>query len=238
MFLVFEDRPSDLPFVERIWRCHSERGGRFLSVASSHWEMVVTRLRGEMTLTVRGPETKVTPLECPPEGEWIGIRFKLGTYMPQWPVIKLIDGKDVDLPRVTERSFWLNGSAWDYPDFENAETFVSRLLKSGLIVVDSAVEAILRGEPRPMSLRSEQRHFLHATGMTHGTYRQIERARYATNLLKGGASIADVVDEAGYFDQPSQPLIEAADRPDTGKCDSQAGATVVPVQYGAPPLSY
>ena len=71
MFLVFEDRPSDLPFVERVWRCHSERGGRFLSVASSHWEMVVTRLRGETTLTVRGPETKVTPLECPPEGEWI-----------------------------------------------------------------------------------------------------------------------------------------------------------------------
>lgn len=202
MFLVFEDRPSDLPFVERVWRCRSERGGRFLSVASSHWEMVVTRLRGEKTLTVRGPETKVTALECPPEGEWIGIRFKLGTYMPQLPVIELIDGKDVDLPRVTRHSFWLNGSAWDYPDFENAETFVTRLLKSGLIVVDSAVAAILRGDPQPMSLRSAQRHFLHATGMAHGTYRQIERARYAVNLLKVGASIADVVDEAGYFDQP------------------------------------
>jgi AraC-like DNA-binding protein len=32
--------------------------------------------------------------------------------------------------------------------------------------------------------------------------RSIERARYATNLLRAGMSIADVVDLAGYFDQP------------------------------------
>lgn len=37
--------------------------------------------------------------------------------------------------------------------------------------------------------------------MTHGTFRQIERARYATDLLTGGASILDTVHEAGYFDQ-------------------------------------
>jgi hypothetical protein len=43
LFIIFDDRPSDSPFVERVWRCHSERAGRFLSVASSHWEMVVTR---------------------------------------------------------------------------------------------------------------------------------------------------------------------------------------------------
>jgi hypothetical protein len=27
MFLIFDDRPSDSPFVERVWRCHSERAG-------------------------------------------------------------------------------------------------------------------------------------------------------------------------------------------------------------------
>jgi methylphosphotriester-DNA--protein-cysteine methyltransferase len=32
--------------------------------------------------------------------------------------------------------------------------------------------------------------------------RQIERARYATVLLREGMSILDVVYEAGYFDQP------------------------------------
>jgi hypothetical protein len=202
MFLIFDDRPSDSPFVERVWRCRSESGGRFLSVASSHWEIVVTRLRGEFSLTVRGPETKVTALDCPAEGEWIGIRFKLGTFMPQLPVVRLIDGNDVNLPQATARSFRLNGSAWDYPDFENADTFVSRLVRSDLITSDSAVEGVLRGETPAQSERSTQRHFLYATGMTQTIYRQIQRARYAANLLKAGVPVADVVYEAGYFDQP------------------------------------
>ena len=79
MFLIFEDRLSDSPFVERVWRCHSERAGTFLSMAASHWEMVVTRHRGKTFLTLRGPETKATTADCPAEGEWLGIRFKLGT---------------------------------------------------------------------------------------------------------------------------------------------------------------
>jgi AraC-like DNA-binding protein len=201
MFLIFDDRPSDSPFVERVWRCHSERAGRFISVASSLWEMVVTRHRGETTLTVRGPETKATTIECPAEGEWLGIRFRLGTFMPQLPVVNLLDRKDVTLPGAGGRSFWLNGSAWEYPDFGNAETFVARLVEGGVIARDAAVKAALRGERQALSLRSTQRHFLQATGMTHGTFRQIERARYATNLLKQGVSILDTVHEAGFFDQ-------------------------------------
>src|SRR5262245_28735409 len=200
LFLVFDDRSSDSPFVERVWRCHSERAGRFLSVASSHWEMVVTRHKGTTILTVRGPETKATAIDCPAEGEWLGIRFRLGTFMPQLPVANLLDRQDVNLP-ATGRSFWLNGSAWEYPDFENVEAFVARLVKRDLIARDRAVEDALRGVSSALSTRSVQRHFLQATGMTHSTFRQIERARYATNLLKQGVSILDVVHEAGFFDQ-------------------------------------
>jgi AraC-like DNA-binding protein len=163
--------------------------------------MVVTRHKGTTTMTVRGPETKATTIDCPAEGEWVGIRFRLGTFMPQLPVANLLDRRDVTLPGVTGRSFRLNGSAWEYPDFENAEAFVTRLLKQGLIARDRAVDDVLRGEYSALSLRSVQRHFLQATGMTHGTYRQIERARYATNLLKQGVSILDAVHEAGFFDQ-------------------------------------
>ena len=35
-FLIFDDRPSDSPFVERVWRSHSTRAGSFLSVAASY----------------------------------------------------------------------------------------------------------------------------------------------------------------------------------------------------------
>jgi AraC-like DNA-binding protein len=163
--------------------------------------MVVTRYHDKTTLTVRGPETKVSMVDCPAEGEWFGIRFKLGTFMPQLPARNLRDLNDVTLPEATSQSFWLNGSAWEYPDFENAETFVQRLVHHELIMVDLPVKAALQGQPQELSIRSAQRHFLQATGMTHSTIRQIERARHATNLLKEGISISDTVHEAGYFDQ-------------------------------------
>jgi len=200
-FLVFEDRPSDSPLVERIWRRHSERAGTFLSVAASHCEMVVTRHRGKTLLTLRGPETRATTIDCPAGGEWLGIRFSLGTFLPYHPAARLIDRSDVNLPGVTGRSFWLQGSAWEYPDFENAETFVTRLLRAGVLARDPAVGAALSGESQALSRRSTQRHFLQATGITHGAYRRIERARYATTLLRRGVSILDTVHQAGYFDQ-------------------------------------
>jgi hypothetical protein len=201
MFLIFEDRISDSPLVERIWRCQSELAGTFHSVAACHWEMVVTRHKGRAFLTVRGPETKATTIDCPADGEWIGIRFKLGTFMPLLPARDLSDRRDVTLPEATSRSFWLNGSAWEYPDFGNAETFVKRLVHDGLITADGAVHAVLQGRHQELSVRSAQRHVLHATGLTHSRILQIERARHATNLLKQGVSILDTVHEAGYYDQ-------------------------------------
>jgi AraC-like DNA-binding protein len=163
--------------------------------------MVVTRHNGKTTLTVRGPETKATTMACPAEGEWVGIRFKLGSFMPLLPARELSDHRDVTLPGATSRSFWLNGSAWEYPDFANAETFVKRLVRNGLIAVDHAVSAALQRQEQDLSVRSAQRHFLRATGMTQGAIRQIERARRATNLLREGTSILDTVHQAGYFDQ-------------------------------------
>jgi helix-turn-helix protein len=201
MLLTFDDRPSDSPFVERVWRTHSERAGTFLSVAACHFEMAVTRHRGKTFLTVRGPETQATMADCPAAGEWLGIRFRLGTFMPRLTPGHLRDRQDVTLPAATGHSFWLNGSAWDYPDFENAETFVNRLVRKGIIARDAVVEPVVSGRPGALSLRSVQRHFLQATGITHCTARQIERARHATNLLKQGVSILDTVHEAGYFDQ-------------------------------------
>ena len=115
MFLTFNERPSDSPYVERVWRSQSHSAGVFLSVAASHFEIAVTRHRGLIFLTVRGPETRATPAECPAEGEWLGIRFRLGTFMPAFMPGDLKDRRDVTLPGAATRSFWLCGSAWDTP---------------------------------------------------------------------------------------------------------------------------
>jgi len=203
MFLNFEDRRSDSPFIERVWRSRSERGGSFVSIAAANFEMAVTHHRGKTFLTLRGPETKATAADCPAEGTWLGIRFRLGTFMPRLTPEELRDHHDVTLPDASGRSFWLDGSAWEYPDFDTAESFVARLVQKGVITRDPMVVAVMGHEqPRGRSLRSAQRHFLRATGLTYRDIRQIERARYAANLLRQGTSILDTVYEAGYFDQP------------------------------------
>jgi hypothetical protein len=144
----------------------------------------------------------MTTIDCSVEGEWLGIRFKPGVFLPLFPPTSLSNRRDVTLPDASTRSFWLNGSAWEYPTFENADAFVARLLTNGIVVHDQMVETIVRGELDAVSLRSAQRHFRRATGITHATFRTIERARYATNLLREGTPIAEAVHLAGYFDQP------------------------------------
>ena len=202
MTFLFEERRSDSAFVETIWRAQSERAGSFISLAASHWEMVVTKYRGKTTFTVRGPETKATPLHYQWRGvEWLGIRFKVGTFLPYLPPGKLLDRRDANLPQATSTSFWFQGSAWEFPTFENADTFVEWLVREGLLVRDPIVEAVLRGHPQALSPRSIQYRFLQVTGLSHRTIQQIERARQAKALLEQEVSILDTVHEAGYFDQ-------------------------------------
>ena len=51
----FTDRPSDSPYIERVWCSHSDHSGVFHSMAAVNWGVVVTRLKGKVSLTVRGP---------------------------------------------------------------------------------------------------------------------------------------------------------------------------------------
>jgi hypothetical protein len=111
MFLRFADRPSDSPYIERVWRGRSDGGGPFLSVAAGHLELVVTRLADFTMVTLRGPETRATTIECPPDGEWAAIRFRLGVHMPWLPTHLLLDHRDVNLPVSTDGSFELQATS-------------------------------------------------------------------------------------------------------------------------------
>ncbi|MBZ0306016.1 MAG: helix-turn-helix domain-containing protein [Anaerolineae bacterium] len=200
MAFVFDEKPSDSPFVERVWRTQSEDAGSFTSTAVCHWEIVVTKFQGETHFTVRGPETKAKPAPIPADAEFLGIMFKLGTFLPHLPAKKLVDGA-VNLPEATNKSFWMNGAAWELPTFENVDTFISRLVHDELLVHDPVVESVLQGHSQAYSVRAVQRHFIEATGLTLKSIQQIERAQRAAALLEQGVPILDTVYEAGYFDQ-------------------------------------
>jgi hypothetical protein len=201
MFFNFEQIPSDSPFVEAIWRNRPERGGSFISMAVSHWGLVVTRHNGKISVTIRGPESKASVAYCPPDAEHFGVYFKLGTFMPFLPAGRLRDGA-ITLPDSSSDSFWMNGASWRIPEFEDLEIFINRLVRGGLLVYDPAIDVVLQGGRTDFSVRSMQRKFLRALGLTHGGINQINRARYATILLMQGVSILDTVSLAGYADQP------------------------------------
>lgn len=172
-----------------------------ISVAVPHWQIVVVRHPGRPTsVIVRGPETKATIMDIPRDAEFLGIEFKLGAFIPALVVETLVDvGRDLDVASETRVS--LAGSKWEIPDFENAEDFVTRLVREEVLVRDPVVEQTMLREPVALSDRSVQRRFLRATGLSCGTVRQIHRAERAAALLIGGTSILDTVDVTGYSDQ-------------------------------------
>jgi AraC-like DNA-binding protein len=196
-----ENRIAPSDFVERIWRTRGVPDKAMISVAVPHWQIVVVKnSRGPTSVIVRGPETKASIVEIPQDAEFIGIEFKLGTFMPALAVETLVDvGRELDAPSRTKIN--LAESNWEIPSFENAADFVARLARDGALVRDPVVEQTLLRKPVAITERSVQRRFLRAIGLTYGTVRQIERAERTVALLTAGTSIVDAVEIAGYSDQ-------------------------------------
>ena len=202
MSFSFEQRLAESPLVDRIWSTQTKVAGSFTSLAANQWEIVVTKYQGKTSLTIRGPETQASLAHCPAQAEFFGIVFKPGVFMPHLSLNHLLNGQDVSLPLAGNKTFWLKGSAWELPNYANADTFIAQLVRQGLLVQDRIVEQVLQNRPSDLSTRTLRRHFLQATGLTPATFYQIERARQALTLLQQGVSILDTVIAAGYYDQP------------------------------------
>lgn len=200
MIVDLDTRSSDIPFVNAIYQARSVGGGSFISNATTQWEMVITKQAGKIMISLRGPETKASPAPIPEDAEFLGIIFKHGTFMPRLPGNKLVD-EEIHLPETSKNSFHLFGNTWQFPSFENVDTFVDRLLRKDLVAHDQVVDDVLRGKTQDLSLRSIQRRFVQVTGLTYKTIQQIERARQATVLLQSGVPVSETTYQTEYFDQ-------------------------------------
>ncbi|MGW4244491.1 helix-turn-helix domain-containing protein [Nocardia sp. NPDC004722] len=201
-----EQRLSDSPYVERVYRAGSVAGmaaTRMRSVANSNWELVVWRDGAATHVAVRGPETGPTVVELGSgAGETLGIVFRHGSFLAPMPVPALVDTA-VSSPHTTARSFVLQGEEWEIPAYDNADVFVDRLVRAGLLMRDPLVTDVLRGDTTTLvTPRSVQRRVAAATGLTQGAIRQIERARQAVLLLQQGIPAIEVAQRTGYHDQP------------------------------------
>ncbi len=202
MALEIEHRPSDSPYVGRVWRSRSSGVEQMTSVATSTWELVFWEQDGRVFVAAGGPETGATTAAVPDETDSFGITFSYGTTMPHLPVPRLVDAH-LSCLHVTTKQFVLGGVEWELPTFDNAEVFVDRLVREGVLVRDPLVPDAIGGDLLPMvGARSVQRRVAAGTGLTLGAIRQIERAREAALLLADGRAPLDVVHQLGYYDQP------------------------------------
>jgi hypothetical protein len=201
MGLQTESRPSDSPYIDRVWLSRSSGVDEMMSIAAAGWDLVVLEQRGQISVLVHGPESAASPSPIPEDTTFFGITFAPGTSMPHLPANRLVDS-GVGIPDATHRSFRLKGSSWHIPGYDNAEAFVQRMVREDVLVRDPIVAAVLRGERPEVSDRTVQRRFVAATGLPRGAVRQIDRARRAAVLLREGVPAHDVVHRLGFYDQP------------------------------------
>jgi AraC-like DNA-binding protein len=201
MSIIYEERSSDSPYIETITHGRTASDGSSIRPAECHWHMVFVRQNGNARLLVVGPWTKAGIVSYTEDAQLLWIKFKLGTFMPHLPASDFLDVETI-LPKASSQSFWLNGSAWQFPDHDDAETFVDRLVRDDVLVRDPVVSAALQDQPQELSPRTLRYRFSRATGLTQSRIHQVERAKRAAALLRQGRSIFDTVYEVGYFDQP------------------------------------
>lgn len=171
------------------------------ALASETWGLVFWEEQGMPQAAIVGPESRTCSAPVPPEATFVGVQFAVGTSLRATGTLALVD-RGIQLPDVMSRSFWLDGYRWQTPAADDAELLVGRLVRQGVLVRDPVVTGLLRGHQSELSQRSLERRFRAATGFTRGAVAQIERVRTAAGLLVAGASVQDVVEKLGYYDEP------------------------------------
>lgn len=202
MSFLYEERASSSVFVDVVWHTQDTSDGTYLASADARWDLIFTITADGHRVLLSGPSTQPTPVPYTAGNRNVGIRFAPGAYFTHVPVDAMRDRTE----RLTMPSpglFLLGGAAWPFPgtDDGRVDALVESFAHAGLLAHDDVVEAALDGGPVPLSSRSVERHFTHATGMSPREVRRIARAREAVARLQGGEAIADVAHRLGYADQ-------------------------------------
>ena len=201
MSFTYEEKPATSKFVDVFWRTEDVSDGVYMAAADGSWDMIFTVTKeGEITVRLSGPSTTITPVYYKKGNRNIGMRLKQGVFFTHIPTSQVVDVTET-LPMLSKSTFLLGGHVLSLPKYETFDRFVEELERVGLLSEDPIVRAVLEGKKYGASLRSVQRRFGEAVGMTPAYIAQIERAWRAVELLKTGMPIVEVVHELGYSDQ-------------------------------------
>jgi hypothetical protein len=192
-------RHADSPFIQAVTSWVIGHDDTSLATPDGCWDLVVLKQAAKTSILLTGQTTTAVPLHFAPGDELMTISFTASAFLAFIPATTMLD-RGIFLPK-TGNHFRLASDVFEIPTFDNAEAFAQRLLYKGHLCQDQVVDALLRDSPPAYSSRSLQRRFLRATGMTQTSFRQIQRARQAADLLQRGTPAIDVAYELGYSDQ-------------------------------------
>jgi AraC-like DNA-binding protein len=196
-----EQRGSDSPYVAHVTQVTFEDDWTGVTTPDGCWDLVVLDIEGGIRVLQTGVITRPVELAYKAGDRFLQIAFKPGVFMPRLPGDRMVD-RGIFRPTDSRSSFLVDRERLRIPTYDDAEGLVDRLVRSELVVRDGLVEAAIAGTLRTDALRTVQRHFRRAVGLTADALRQIERARRAVELLEQGRPTVDVAFDLGYADQP------------------------------------
>lgn len=189
------------PLVDAVTHTVFSGNGATLMQPDGCWDFVIIKSSGRTMVLRTGLTTKAVEHVFADGDEILSITFKPSAFMPLMPGERMLD-EGVLLETIGRDRFWLGTDVMEIPTLENVDGFIAKLLANQAVEDNDIVASVVAGQPKAMSERTMQRHFLKTTGLTYKTFSQIERAQKAIGLLQQGRPAADVAFALGYADQP------------------------------------
>lgn len=201
MIVIPQQRLVESPYIDWVGHGYTVADGLEMRPAEYNWHLIFTQNEGVLRILLVGALEAARPLSYAAGAESLWIRFRVGTYLSHLPATVTVN-REITLPEGSGSTFWLKDKVWQIPNFENADTFVEQLVRTGALTYDPLISAALRDELADTSERTVRHRFQHSTGLRQNHIRQIKRAERAVELLHHGSSIINTAHELGYADQP------------------------------------
>lgn len=200
MSFTYEDKQIDSQSIDKIWHTITISDGIYTANLDGNWDIIITKGPHFVSVSVNGIGKEAVSVPYVAGIESIGIALKPGVFLRDHKGKDIVDSQHVlvegDVSFVDIGSF-----RFSIPNFDSAEAFIIELAASGVLLTDEIVASLKSQNTKLASKRTMRRHVSETTGLTPHFLNQIERAKYAANLLQQGTSIAQVALDAGYSDQ-------------------------------------
>lgn len=197
---MYEERHPDSADVECVWQARATRDERYLTPAVEYWDLWFARQPdGEQAAGLAGPALGHRWISSTVgEHSW-GVQLKAHVVVPGVSKRLLLGGEQ--RLTVEDQHVTIGRHRVAFPEYDELEAFVDRLLELGLLHSDDVVRRVLSGEDTGYSERHRQRRVRAATGLTGKQIAQLARAREAFEMLLRGVAPAECAARCGFADQ-------------------------------------